>query len=160
MFSSESPYTRGTEPLSTIHEAFSSLRKESIAIFEQPRLEELHDLRNTIQHKGLIPDSLTAQFLVEIAYRFTKRFLEQELAIPVTEAIPSRYRMFMEGVGAPPLVSVDTVEQSDIATEHEDYGLAVLSSALKEARAAENPTSQIVAAYSVLQQAVKDVGRR
>lgn len=138
----------------SIHEAFNSLKKENVLIPEQPRLEELHDLRNTIQHKGLIPDSLTAQFFVEIAYGFTKGFLERELGILLSDALPTRYRMFMEGV-SPQAVTFDHTKPSEQDTEHESNSVAILTDALREAWNAENPTSQIVAGYSVLQQAVR-----
>ncbi|WP_162917475.1 hypothetical protein [Dongia deserti] len=137
----------------TIHEAFNSLKKEGVSIPEQPRLEELHDLRNTIQHKGLVPDSLTTKFHVEVAYSFTKRFLEAELSIPLADALPPQYRLFMEGVT--PQSNAQTSELS----EHIDAEAAtVLSTALKEAWKAANPMSQVVAGYSVLEQVVRMLG--
>lgn len=137
----------------SIHEAFNSLKKENVLITEQPRLEELHDLRNTIQHKGLVPDAFTAQFFVEIAYSFVKEFLARELDIPLSDALPMRYRMFMEGVNHPQAVE----NTGDISTEtsNESTSLTILTNALGEAWKAENSTSQIVSGYSVLQQAVR-----
>lgn len=132
-----------------IHEVFSSLGKSQIAIPEQPRLEELHDLRNTVQHKGLIPDALTAQFHVEIAYDFIKRFLEKEMSTPLDEVLPKRYRILMEGLEEP---AKEGPEESSIQGSALP---AILAAALEEAWKAENPSSKIIAGYSVLQQTVR-----
>ncbi len=78
-----------------LHEAFNSLK--DISIPERPRLEEVHDLRNTIQHKGLSPDPESTQFYVEIAYRFVKRFMEDELDQALDAVISSKYCALMEG---------------------------------------------------------------
>jgi hypothetical protein len=137
-----------------VHEAFNSLKKENVAIPEQPRLEDLHDLRNTIQHKGLVPDSLTAQFHVEIAYEFVKRFLQTEIGISLHDALPSRYIRLMEGIT--PVETLPSAQHDE--KSHVDFpieSLNVLAEALREAWDAENPTSQIVAGYSVLVQAVR-----
>jgi hypothetical protein len=47
----------------TIHETFRSLSNSNVSVPEQPRLEELHDLRNTIQHKGLFRTPLPLNFM-------------------------------------------------------------------------------------------------
>jgi hypothetical protein len=117
----------------TLHEAFNSLCKE-IDIPERPRLEELHDLRNTVQHKGLIPDLRTSEFYVEVAYRFAKRFLAEELGVPIEKVISSIHRAMME---APKLQ-----EAPDELFE-----------GLQEAKNAPDPISKIVAAYTVLEKA-------
>ena len=54
----------------TLHESFSSLK--TLNIPERPRLEEVHDLRNTVQHKGLTPDHSSTEFYVKIVYEFVK----------------------------------------------------------------------------------------
>lgn len=79
----------------TLHEAFSSLKDLSLP--ERPRLEEVHDLRNTIQHKGLSPDPESTQFYVEIVYRFVKRFMQDELDQSLDVVISSKYCALMEG---------------------------------------------------------------
>jgi hypothetical protein len=132
-----------------IHEVFSSLGKSQISIPEQPRLEELHDLRNTVQHKGLIPDALTAQFHVEIAYDFIKRFLETEMSTPLDEVLPKRYRILMEGLEEP------ATEVPEESLAQRSALPAILADALAEAWKAENPSSKIIAGYSVLQQTVR-----
>lgn len=90
-----------------MHEAFRSLNKE-VSLPEQPRLEELHDLRNTVQHKGLTPDAATTQFYVEVAYAFLKRFLRDELTLPIEDILSRKHRALIEGpqpvVKAPELI--------------------------------------------------------
>lgn len=133
-----------------IHEVFSSLGKAQVSIPEQPRLEELHDLRNTVQHKGLVPDVLTAQFHVEIAYNFFKRFIESELSTPLDDVLPKRYRTLMEG--PQPSAEAPPPETTEVSARG---GVRDLTTALTEAWQAENPSSMIIAGYSVLQQAVR-----
>lgn len=133
----------------SIHEAFNSIKKENVIIEEQPILEELHDLRNTIQHKGLVPDEFTADFHVHNCYRFVKRFTSKELELDFTEVLPRRYRALIEGAQES-VSSEATVPESGISTKE----LEKLSAALRDAWEAENYTTQIISAYSVLQQAV------
>lgn len=85
-----------------IHETFNSLK--ALSIPEQPRLEELHDLRNTIQHKGLTPDVGSTHFYIEIAYNFVKRFLNSELGSVPEDILSKKHMAFMEGQ---PLDGVD-----------------------------------------------------
>jgi hypothetical protein len=79
----------------SLHETFSSLKDTKLP--ERPRLEELHDLRNTIQHKGLTPDASSTQFYVEVSYEFVKRFLNDELAVDCNTCLSSKHRALMEG---------------------------------------------------------------
>ena len=83
-----------------IHETFRSLEKE-IEIPERPRLEELHDLRNTVQHKGLTPDASTTDFYIRVGYDFAKRFLETELSLPIADVLSRQHRALMEGPEPP-----------------------------------------------------------
>jgi len=85
----------------SIHEAFKSVEKE-VPIPERPRLEDLHDLRNTVQHKGLALDELTTEFYVTEGYNFIKRFLNDELGINVTDLLPPTYIKAMEGISSMP----------------------------------------------------------
>lgn len=85
----------------SIHEAFNSIEKET-SIPERPRLEDLHDLRNTVQHKGLALDELTTEFYVTEGYNFIKRFLNEELGTSVTELLPLTYIKAMEGISSMP----------------------------------------------------------
>jgi hypothetical protein len=87
----------------SLHETFSSLKDKKLP--ERPRLEELHELRNTIQHKGLTPDAYSTQFYVEVAYEFFKRFLNDELSIDCNAFLLSKHRALMEG--QPPETSTD-----------------------------------------------------
>ena len=138
----------------SLHEAFHSIKKEGVAMPEQPRLEDLHDLRNTIQHKGLVPDVLTAQFHIETAYGFAKRFLGAELDVPLSDVLPARYRVLMEGAMSPTAAETAALPQVEGQSGLNER-LAELAIALRDAWLAANLTSQIIAAYSVLQQAVR-----
>jgi len=85
----------------SIHEAFNSIEKEA-SIPERPRLEDLHDLRNTVQHKGLALDELTTEFYITEGYNFIKRFLTDELGMNITDLLPSTYIKAMEGISSMP----------------------------------------------------------
>ncbi len=113
-----------------LHEAFTSLK-----ILERPRLEELHQLRNAVQHKGLTPDAQSTQFYVQIAYRFLKRFLSDELGCPLNQIVSSKHRALME---AQPLEEA-----------------AEVAKAFERATKAENPTGRIMRGYMALSLAVK-----
>lgn len=78
----------------SFHETLNSLK--SVEIFELPRLQEIHDLRNVIQHKGITPDENTTEFLIDIAYHFIKRFVTEELNIEFNNILPDRYVRLME----------------------------------------------------------------
>lgn len=114
-----------------LHETFSSLKP--LKIPEQPRLEELHDLRNTIQHKGLVPDAGSTQFYVEVAYAFVKRFLTDELLVDFASVFPAKYRALMEGQQLP--------------------GSEQVMTAFSEARAAKSPSEKILMGYTALARA-------
>lgn len=133
----------------TLHETFRSLGNANVTIPEQPRLEDLHDLRNTIQHKGLVPDNLTAQFHVEVAYNFIKRFLQAELQTAIDNVIPKRYKTLIEGS------SISPEPGASVEVRVTPPGGEEISRALREAREAENAGSKVVAGYSILQQAVR-----
>jgi uncharacterized protein YutE (UPF0331/DUF86 family) len=90
-----------------VHEAFTSLDRE-VSLPERPRLEDLHDLRNTVQHKGLSLDEFTTGFYVTEAYNFVKRFLNDELDIELKTYLPRSFVRTMEGI--PPIPSNLTEE--------------------------------------------------
>lgn len=79
----------------TVHEAYAALA--NIPIPEKPRLEDLHDFRNIVQHKGLTPDEHTTDFYVTEAYAFMKRFLADEFAIVIQDILPQAHLRAMEG---------------------------------------------------------------
>jgi uncharacterized protein YutE (UPF0331/DUF86 family) len=85
----------------SIHEAFNSIEKE-VSIPERPRLEDLHDLRNTVQHKGLALDELTTEFYVTEGYNFIKRFLGDELDTNMKDFLPPTFIKAMEGLPTTP----------------------------------------------------------
>lgn len=122
----------------TLHESFRSLGKE-IELPERPRLEELHDLRNTVPHKGLTPDAGTTDFYIHVGYDFAKRFLEKELSLPIADVLSRQHRALMEGPEAP-----------QAAPEFE--------SALMAALAAPTPAATITAGYTVLSRAAQLLG--
>lgn len=81
-----------------LHECFKSLERENIKLHEHPRLEELHDIRNTIQHRGLIPDENLTEFYVKEAYNFLKDFLGKHIGIELAKLLPNRIINIMEGI--------------------------------------------------------------
>jgi len=82
----------------SVHEAYGALSNTSIP--ERPRLEDLHDFRNIIQHKGLTPDEHTTEFHVTQAYKFIKRFLKDELGVDLSAYLPHSLVVAMEGLEA------------------------------------------------------------
>ena len=80
------------------HEVFKSLENAAVKVEEKPRLEEVHDLRNNIQHKGITPDERTTEFYAKIVYKFVKRFLEEELDSKLEDSLPAEYIVKMEGI--------------------------------------------------------------
>jgi hypothetical protein len=63
---------------------------------EKPNLELLHEERNNIQHKYANPSPEDAQFHVDQAMKFIKRFLKDELKIDLANYLPSE---FMDQLG-------------------------------------------------------------
>ncbi|MDD5584759.1 MAG: hypothetical protein PHV55_06870 [Candidatus Omnitrophica bacterium] len=116
-----------------LHESFQSLK--DLKIYEQPRIEELHDLRNAIQHKGLIPDNDSTQFYIGIAYNFVKRFLPEELKIPFEEILSPKHKAVMEGI---PLEKSDEI-------------IAMFDNVLKSNA---SPSGKIMEGYTILTRVV------
>ncbi len=113
----------------SLHETFKSLKDFKLP--ERPRLEELHDLRNTVQHKGYTPDIESTQFYIETAYSFIKRFLDEELSIKCDSILPINYIALMDGLRLPDTEEVLTL--------------------LQEAKGIKDPTEKIVKTYTALQ---------
>jgi len=77
---------------------FEALGKfDETRVPERPRIEELRDFRNTVQHKGLTPDYYTTEFYVREAYQFIERFMKDKLGIEIEEYVPKTYIQLMEG---------------------------------------------------------------
>jgi uncharacterized protein YutE (UPF0331/DUF86 family) len=93
----------------SIHKAYESLM--NVEIPEKPRLEDLHDFRNIVQHKGLTPDPQTTEFYVTEAYSFLKRFLLDELGITVESTLPRAYIRAMERTEADESQLMDEVNR-------------------------------------------------
>lgn len=114
----------------SVHEAYQALA--DISIPEKPRLEDLHDFRNIVQHKGLTPDEHTTEFYVTEAYGFLKRFLSEELGIVVQSALPRTYIKAMEGKPSEGAVAIDEVKRRVMDAEQlfatGAYEMAVVSS--------------------------------
>lgn len=117
-----------------LHETFRSL--QDLDILERPRLEELHDLRNVIQHKGLTPDAGSTQFYVEVAYYFVKRFLNEELDTPLELILTREHRALLEG--------------QPLLFEKTDEVILAFNNAL----GAETPTQKIISGFTALNRAV------
>jgi hypothetical protein len=118
----------------TFHEALNSLVKD-IKIPERPRLEELHDLRNTIQHKGLLPDSITTSYFIENAFKFTKRFLKEELDISINDVLTIQNILLME-----------TTDSINIPDE--------ILTILENAKSEITPLGKIIAGFTALEKIV------
>jgi len=119
----------------SLHESFRSLKDMSLP--EQPRLEELHDLRNTVQHKGLTPDAESTKFYIETAYFFIKRFLQEELGVRFGAIIPDNCRIPMEG---PKIRDVNGV-----------------LSLLQLAKDMADPAEKILTTYTALERAIDSI---
>ena len=119
----------------SIHEAFSSLKK-SISIPEQPRLEELHDLRNVIQHKGVLPDQPTMDFYAKLSYKFVKRFCNDEFGMAINTILPQIHIILFE---APEPISLP--EQ--------------VSSAIRQAFESESNIEKVLGLYTAVELAAK-----
>ena len=83
---------------SGMYDAYTILDNHKVPIPEKPRLEDLHDFRNIIQHKGLTPDVHTTDFYITEAYQFVKRFLRDEIGIKIDIHLPRPYIRAMEGL--------------------------------------------------------------
>lgn len=116
----------------SMHEALKSLKE--LKLPERPRLEELHDLRNTVQHKGLTPDAESTQFYIETTYSFIKRFLEAELSTRFDSILSVSSIALMEGKRLPDVEEVLTL--------------------LQDAKDKKDPTEKIVTTYTALQRVV------
>lgn len=119
----------------SIHEAFNSLKNEA-AISERPRLEELHDVRNIIQHKGFLPDHGTTKFYIEIAYEFAKVFLVDELKLSIDQVLSSQHRSLMEGTSVVKETPTELLEN------------------LETVKSSHSVVNQIFSAYTLLERAV------
>jgi hypothetical protein len=72
--------------------AYDILEKDiGCKIPEKANLELLHEERNSIQHKYANPSPEDAAFHVENAMQFLKRFVKDELALDISDYIPSDY---------------------------------------------------------------------
>jgi hypothetical protein len=118
----------------SIHETFNSL-KNNIEIPEKPMLEDLHSLRNVIQHKGLVPDEELTQYHIENSYSFVRRFLGEELSVEFSSVISKKYIALMEG-------------QKQISYNE-------VLALLYQAKRNTDPTQKILGTYMALERAVK-----
>lgn len=86
------------------HQALNHLPAGSVP--ERPRLEDLHDFRNIVQHKGLTPDENTTDFYVREAYAFIRRFFQDGLGIDIVGLLPRAQVVALESPEA--LTAYDT----------------------------------------------------
>lgn len=113
----------------SVHEAYGALSNTSIP--ERPRLEDLHDFRNMIQHKGLTPDRQTTEFYVTQAYKFVQRFLKDELGLELDAYLPRSLIVTMEDLEAGHEELSEEAKRLFMAAERAfssgDYATAVFS---------------------------------
>jgi uncharacterized protein YutE (UPF0331/DUF86 family) len=114
-----------------VYEAYSILENNRVLISEKPRLEDLHDFRNIVQHKGLTPDENTVGFYVTEAYKFVKRFLHDEMEIELDTCLPRPYKRAMEGLDTEKSIFADEVKRRLLDSEKlfssGAYEMAVIS---------------------------------
>lgn len=121
----------------SFHEAFGAVERV-ISVPELPRLEELHDLRNVVQHKGVTPDQTTTSFYVSTTYDFVRRFLKDEFGLSVHEFL------------TPPQVATFEAPERRPLPER-------LLNALQSAMSNDDTTSQVLAMYTALELAAEDL---
>lgn len=117
----------------SIHETLNSLKEVNIP--EKPRIQEIHDLRNTIQHKGITPDEITTEFYIEVGYEFFKRFSIEEMNLKFEDIIAQRFiRLFDHKYIAPEIPYIPSVDLNPHAppTENIINMYAVLEKHSKE----------------------------
>lgn len=121
----------------TFHEAFAgALRVTNIP--EHPRLEELHDLRNVIQHKGVVPDEITTTFYADSAYRFMKRFLCDELDVVLSDFL-----------SIPQIAVFEAPEPKSLPRKVAD--------ALVESESDKDTTARVLTVYTALELAAEHI---
>ena len=93
----ESIYKSNDETLN-IHEVIKSLERKKISVCEKPRIEDLHGIRNLIQHTGHTPDEDETKYYIELSYNFYKNFMMESMEDELSNHIGRHYIRLMEGV--------------------------------------------------------------
>jgi hypothetical protein len=76
----------------TIWGAYDILTNDlNVAIPERPDLEMLHEERNSIQHKYANPSPEDAEFHIENAMKFIRRFVKNELKLDIKQFVSAEY---------------------------------------------------------------------
>lgn len=130
-----------------------------IGIPERPRLEDLHDFRNIVQHKGLTPDELTTDFYVHEAYSFLKRFLQEELEINLAMVLSLEMLQTLERPDTfAALYAERRTKGSEELFEAGDYEMALISAfaALETAVKENTPGWGWVGVPRILEAVLKD----
>ncbi len=92
----ESIYKSNNETLN-LHEVIKSLERKNVPVCEKPRVEDLHGIRNLIQHTGHTPDEDETRYYLEIGYTFYKNFLKEHMQDSLSNHIGMHYIRLMEG---------------------------------------------------------------
>lgn len=100
----ESIYRKNGKDTLTFYETLEALKEKGILVKERPFIEDLHDYRNNVQHKGLTPDQCTTNFYIkDKGYQFFRDFCLGELGITwreVEEIIKQNIKNLLINKGA------------------------------------------------------------
>jgi uncharacterized protein YutE (UPF0331/DUF86 family) len=115
----ESIYIKGGRTI----EFFDALNflenNKGVKIQEHADLEMIHDLRNTIQHRGATVSKHEAEYYLKKVYDFMKRFLREELKLELKDILERRYYDILEQ-------GIDKTEKIiEINSKHESTPLSV-----------------------------------
>lgn len=108
------------------HQALNLLPSDAVP--ERPRLEDLHDFRNIVQHKGLTPDESTTDFYMKEGYAFACRFFKEMLEFDIMTSLPKAQIAALESADS--LAAYDSAKR--MADAHRllslgQYEMAVVS---------------------------------
>jgi uncharacterized protein YutE (UPF0331/DUF86 family) len=123
-----------------LHECFTSLEREQINLHERPRLEELHEIRNIIQHRGLNPDENLTEYHIRFAFSFSEKFIDEQLELTIDEILSPRIIRVMRGQS----ITTGIEKVDEILWESEHY-------------IEQNPLQSIINSWTALELFFTDV---
>jgi uncharacterized protein (UPF0332 family) len=127
----------------SVHEAYGALPSASIP--ERARLEDLHEFRNVVQHKDLVPDIHTTEFYIGEAYAFLKRFLREELGIAMESMLPR------------PCIRAIEMTQADQAQGREEVKMRLVDA--EQLFSAGTYEMAVISAFVALEIAVRPIAK-
>jgi len=137
------PLFRKDGKIISVHEAYGALASASIP--ERPRLEDLHEFRKVVQHKGLAPDIHTTEFYISEAYAFLKRFLREELGMAMESMLPR------------PCIRAIEMTQADQAQAIEEVKMRLVDA--EQLFSAGTHEMAVISAFVALEIALRQMGK-